>query len=325
MDDTIDPYFTNCADDLVVNVDVDLCETNVVYSTPVALDNCYADVIVTLIDGPASGTPFDLGTTTVTFLATDGCGNTSTCSFDVTVVDSGVPTIDCPSNNVVVCTDNGTCTWLSDSQTDPLYNDNCPGLVVTYDITGETVASGNDDLAGDGIVFNLGVSTVTYTITDPAGNTSSCSFVVVVEDCESPTITCNDVFDVACGAEDVAGWIAGISATITDNCSAQADMTVDATLLNTISSCGNTFEETYLFTVTDAAGNSSTCIGTYETDDSVVPSIDVIASDLTLECNGGNQSTALQAWLNDAAGAEASDVCSGPITWTNDFVGEHLN
>jgi len=213
MFDDEDPYFVNCSMDLTVNADVDLCETNVVYSTPVAQDNCDNTVDVTLIDGPASGTTFPIGTTTVTFLATDGCGNTSTCSFDITVLDSGIPNIDCPSNNVVVCTDLGTCTWVSDDQTDPIFNDNCGGEV-TYTITGETTATsaptGVNTVAADGVIFNVGASLVTYTITDPSGNTFSCDFTVIVEDCENPTITCNDILDVPCGSEDVDAWIAAI-------------------------------------------------------------------------------------------------------------------
>jgi len=321
MDDSEDPYFLNCPTNLTVNVDVDLCESNVVYSTPIALDNCDEMVAVTLIEGPASGTAFDLGTTTVTFLATDDCGNTSTCSFDITVIDSNVPTIDCPSNRVTVCTDEGTCIWISDEQTDPLFNDNCPGLEVSYEITGATTGDGDDTVAGDAIVFNLGESTVTYTITDPSGNESSCSFVVVVEDCENPTISCMDEMNVACGLEDVEAWQESIAASITDNCSAEANMMVDITLITDFSSCGNTFEQTYLFRVTDEAGNTATCIATYETDDEIPPSIDVEAQDLTLECDGSTQSVALQGWLNNNAGAAASDICSGPVEWSNNFTG----
>ncbi len=329
MDDGEAPYFSNCPTNLTVNVDVDLCETNVVYSTPVALDNCDEDVNVSLIEGPASGTAFELGTTTVTFLATDDCGNTSTCSFDITVIDSDVPSVSCPSNEVIVCTDENTCTWLSDDRTDPLFNDNCDGLELSYEITGATnevsAAAGVNTIQEDGIVFNLGTSFITYTITDPTGNVSSCSFRVIVEDCQNPEITCSDLLDIACGAEDVMAWQESIASTITDNCSDLSDLMVDVRLITDFSSCGNTFEQTYLFRVTDEAGNTATCIATYETDDDVAPVIEVEAENLTLECNGGNQSTALQAWLNNNAGAEASDACSGPVIWSNDFIGDLNN
>ena len=157
-----------------------------------------------------------------------------------------MPSISCPGNDVVQCNDAGTCTWTSDDSTDPIYNDNCPGLTVTYEITGATTATGTTDpvntVEGDDIVFNIGTSEVCYTITDPSGNSSSCCFDVVIEDCEAPTITCNDQFDIACGSEDIATWIADITATAADNCNTNAELTVDALILTDFSSCGNSIE-----------------------------------------------------------------------------------
>jgi len=48
--------------------------------------------------GLPSGSTFPVGTTTNTFVATDESGNTSTCSFDVTVIDTIAPTIACPGD-----------------------------------------------------------------------------------------------------------------------------------------------------------------------------------------------------------------------------------
>ncbi|MDB9961477.1 HYR domain-containing protein, partial [Oceanihabitans sp.] len=50
---------------------------------------------VTIVSTPPSGSVFNVGTTTVTSIATDGSGSTATCSFDVTVVDNEVLSIDC--------------------------------------------------------------------------------------------------------------------------------------------------------------------------------------------------------------------------------------
>jgi len=127
--DTQAPVWLNCPTDMTVNVDVDLCETNVVYSTPIAFDAC--DNALTITPAAAnipSGMPFPLGTTTISFTATDACGNTSiACSFDITVVDSDTPSIACPSNTVVVCNADGTCTWPSDASINSLTADNCTG------------------------------------------------------------------------------------------------------------------------------------------------------------------------------------------------------
>ncbi len=323
MEDTTAPNFVNCPADMTVNVDVDLCESNVIYSTPVAIDRCDDNLAITLIDGPASGTSFELGTTTVTFEAIDDCDNTSECSFNITVEDSGVPSVSCPSNQVVVCTDLGECTWLSDDQTDPLFNENCDGLILTYEITGETLASsaasGTNTIEGDNIVFNLGTSSIQYTIEDGSGNSSSCNFRVIVEDCEDPQLICTDVLDVACGLEDITAWTASIAASMTDNC--DGGVSLETLMLTDISSCGNTFERVYEFTAIDAAGNRSSCTARYETDDTVSPSIDTPAANETIECTGTTENAALLAWLNNVGGAAASDECSGPISWTNNYTG----
>jgi hypothetical protein len=327
MDDTVPPTFVNCPGDMTVNVDVDLCTSNVIYSTPIANDLCNNNVTVSADPGNIpSGGIFPLGTTTISFTADDGC-NTVICTFDITVEDSEIPTISCPSNAVVVCNAPGTCTWPSDASTNPIGVENCPGATVTHDIVS---ADGSIDVVGGadevpaGTLFPLGTSTVTYTIVDGMGNMSTCSFQVVVEDCEAPMIMCTDELNVACGEEDIPGWFAGIAATALDNCDDLADLTVDTLLLTDFSSCGGSFERVYLFTVTDQAGNSSSCTATYETDDLIPPVIDPMAMDLTLECDGSNQAAELQTWLINNGGAVAVDACSEPVTWTNDFVGDLL-
>ncbi|HEY6328514.1 MAG TPA: HYR domain-containing protein, partial [Blastocatellia bacterium] len=57
------------------------------YATPAATDNCPG---VTVVCTPPSGSTFDVGTTTVTCTATDHAGNTSTCTFTVTVFNTAV-------------------------------------------------------------------------------------------------------------------------------------------------------------------------------------------------------------------------------------------
>ncbi|MFZ0064366.1 MAG: HYR domain-containing protein [Pyrinomonadaceae bacterium] len=63
------------------------CPTGAIatYTTPTATDNCGVQSVVRTA-GPASGSVFPIGTTTVTHVATDIYGNTSSCSFTVTVL-----------------------------------------------------------------------------------------------------------------------------------------------------------------------------------------------------------------------------------------------
>jgi len=89
------------------------CPANITTATPVgscnavvnfavtATDNCGGPVTITTL--PASGSVFPLGTTTVTATATDACGNSSVCTFTVTVTDGQLPVIADQPVNQVIC------------------------------------------------------------------------------------------------------------------------------------------------------------------------------------------------------------------------------
>jgi subtilisin-like proprotein convertase family protein len=170
------------------------------------------------------------------------------------------------------------------------------------------------------VTFNLGRSTVTYTVTDDNDNEVSCSYDVVVEDCEAPTLTCSDVSGVSCGAEDLSTWYNTIAATMADNCSSNGNITLDTLLLTDFSSCGGTIDRVYQFTATDEAGNLTSCIASISTEDNTAPVIFTEAEDLTVDCGDGEASSALLAWLNNQGGAAATDAC-GEVSWTNNYTG----
>ena len=71
----------------------------------------------------SSGDTFPVGVTTVTATAVDGVGNTTTCSFDVTVTDTEAPTITCP-DDITVSNDLGECGAVV-TYADPVAEDNC--------------------------------------------------------------------------------------------------------------------------------------------------------------------------------------------------------
>ncbi len=70
-----------------MTVDNGSCAPTVNYPAPTTTDNCGA-ATVSLVGGPESGATFPSGTTTVTWAADDGNGNTATCSFTVTVISN---------------------------------------------------------------------------------------------------------------------------------------------------------------------------------------------------------------------------------------------
>lgn len=97
----ITPPTLTCPANITTPTPTGTC-TAVVTFTPTATDNCGG--VITITSLPASGTVFAMGTTPVTVTATDVCGNSSTCTFTVTVTDGQLPVINTPPVNRTVCT-----------------------------------------------------------------------------------------------------------------------------------------------------------------------------------------------------------------------------
>jgi hypothetical protein len=100
VNDTQAPVFT-CPANITVTTAAGVCTAPVTYAAP-ATDNC-PGVVVTRTAGPASGSAFPVGVTTVTHTATDASGNITTCTFTVTVLDGQLPVISAQPANKTVC------------------------------------------------------------------------------------------------------------------------------------------------------------------------------------------------------------------------------
>ncbi|MBK6698525.1 MAG: HYR domain-containing protein [Saprospiraceae bacterium] len=255
VNDTELPAIT-CPSNIVKSNDAGLCSALVVYSAPVGTDNCSGSVTVQTA-GLASNTYFPLGVTTNTFKVTDASGNMTTCSFTVTVNDTEFPVISCP-NNIVISTDAGLCTALVTYST-PTGTDNCPGAVTTQT---SGLASGS--------AFPKGITTNTFKVTDAAGNMTTCSFTVTVNDTEFPVIACpsnivksNDIG--VCGAVVTYSTPVG-----TDNCPGSVTVQTAGLASGATYPIGVT---TNTFKVTDAMGNTTTCSFTVTVNDTEFPAI----------------------------------------------------
>lgn len=135
------------------------------FGTGSATDNCPGVGAVSRSGVPA-GNVFPVGTTTLTYSATDAHNNTGEATQVVTVIDNTAPVISCPSSIVLepTCPSGAIATWTA-----PVGTDNCPGATTTQ-TAGPASAS----------VFPVGTTTVTYTVNDAHGNSTSCSFTVTV-------------------------------------------------------------------------------------------------------------------------------------------------
>lgn len=88
-----------CPGDIVAGNDLNQCGAVVSFAFPTAVDSCSGVTNITCV--PPPGSFFPVGTTVVRVSATDGLGNTSSCSFNVSVHDTQPPAISCPVNITV--------------------------------------------------------------------------------------------------------------------------------------------------------------------------------------------------------------------------------
>jgi Calx-beta domain/Secretion system C-terminal sorting domain/Ricin-type beta-trefoil lectin domain-like/HYR domain len=98
----------NCQANLSATAAAGATTAVVTYPNQTATSTCaIGTVSVTRVSGPASGSAFPVGTTQVCYRATDGCGQTKDCCFNV-VVTAGAPAADC--NNIGIVAANGSIT-----------------------------------------------------------------------------------------------------------------------------------------------------------------------------------------------------------------------
>jgi len=169
--------------------------------------------------GNLSSRLFNTGLSTVTYTSTDLYGNQQSCSFTVKINEliPQAPTGTCPAN-ITVNTEPVSCAKVVGSSIAPAYTDNCPTNILTYNlnIVGATTVSlsGNSGSIITPVSFNRGLSTVTFTITDNAGGTSTCTFTVTVQDKTAPTVSCPG--NITVNATSVSSCNASVSNSASD-------------------------------------------------------------------------------------------------------------
>nr|XP_054749016.1 serine-rich adhesin for platelets-like [Lytechinus pictus] len=268
--DEENPVISECPSDQDVNTDSGNATALVTWTPPTATDNSGTQ---TLTSTANPGDYFPIGNTTVKYTSTDASGNTDVCTFYVTVIDSENPVISgCPSNQDVN-TDNGNAT-----------------ASVTWTPLSATDNSGNQTLtstANTGDYFPIGNISVTYTSTDAAGNTDTCTFYISVTDNENPVISgCPSDQNVTTDIGNATAVVNWTPPTATDN-------SADQTLISTANP-GDYFpigNNTVNYTSTDAAENTDTCTFYISVTDNENPVISGCPSDQNVTTDIGNATT----------------------------------
>ncbi len=262
--------------------------------------------------GFVTDSAFYVGVTHVIYYVTDPDGNEANCSFDVTILDVTPPVIIAGCTSVSETADPDNCSKIPTTLIDPDYNDTCwpkDSLDLSYEITGATSASGTGIVSG--IAFNVGVSSVTYTVTDPDGNSVQCTFTVTIVDVTPPVI------DIAgcVNASDFAdpNSCSKIPATLSDpdyndTCWPKDSLELSYTINGATTGSGtgsvtglsfNVGVSTITYTVADPDGNTDDCSFTVTIIDVTPPNIDISGCQDVSDTTDVNNCSVIPAAIQD--------------------------
>ena len=186
------PPVISCPANIAVNAIAGTCAAPVTFSVG-ASDNCSAASVST---DYLSGSSFPVGTTTVHATATDAAGNSSSCSFTVTVSDITPPVIILNGNTITLWPPNHAYSTVSVSDLVASASDLCdPGVSLNSVVIASVSSDEPDNSAGDGNTINdiviapgcksvqlraerMGggngrVYTITFKVTDGSGNSTT--------------------------------------------------------------------------------------------------------------------------------------------------------
>ncbi len=212
IDDTTDPVFTLCPGNVVTDADPGFTYATVTLTNPVYSDNCTATINISLswvMSAPTAGSgtgiipspfQFNIGTTTVTYTATDACGNTAVCAFTVAVESNDLPDITCAAD-VTQSADAGLCSAVV-NPAEPTVNAGDP-VSWSWEMSGATTATGTGPV--NDYLFNVGITNITWTATNVSG-TDDCIQTITITDDQSPVFTLPVLADGYC----VEGFISAV-------------------------------------------------------------------------------------------------------------------
>jgi gliding motility-associated-like protein len=271
---------------LAQNITVQLDVDGNVEITPDMVDNGSNDACG-IADRELDITQFgcgDIGNNIVTLTVTDNNGNTATAQATVTVEDNVAPVA--LAQNITIQLDTDGNAEITPDMVDNGSNDACGIADRELDITQFD--------CGD-----TGDNTVTLTVTDNNGNTTSAQATVTVEDNVAPVALAQNITVQL----DVDGNVE-ITPDMVDNGSNDACGIADRELDITQFGCGDIGNNIVTLTVTDNNGNTATAQATVTVEDNVAPV--ALAQNITiqLDADGNAEITAdmVDNGSNDACG-----------------------
>ena len=248
-----------------------------------ATDNC-GEITIDIVETTMPGTCPGEYTVTREFTATDDCGNASSATQTITIVDTTSPLLTIPADYTAECSDDLP-------MDDASATDNCG--VVTVTVIETTIAG---DCAGD---YSI---TRAFTATDDCGNAASATQTITIIDTTAPSLILPENLSLTCFDSNDFG-----TPTTSDFCSDVVLTVVSDTIFG---ACPAQYQIIRTFVASDNCGNSATASQTIEYSDNTPPTFGSTASYLEIACSE-------EALLD----AEAFDSCSdiSELTYIDNF------
>ena len=219
----------------------------------------------------------------------DTAGNTATCASFVNIVDATPPTILCPPTPVnFYLGANGTVTI--DPSSVATASDGCSILSWYIGSSFDTTFD----------CSHIGMpQTVTITAEDQSGNTAQCNAIINVLDTVAPIANCHDTVNVQLNQDGTVEVVAiALSNGSTDECSI-LQYTINGLLADSFNCSQVGVPTPSVLTVSDASGNTSTCISIIEIQDNLPPLVQ--CQDFTVTVNSNGTTTLFADSINNGS------------------------
>jgi PKD repeat protein len=270
-----------------------------------SFDNC---AIASLI---INQTDFDcsiVGANTVTLTVTDANGNVSTCTSQIAIEDTISPNATCTP--VVVQLDaNGTAT-ITPTEVDLNSSDNC--VIDTMTLDQDTFDCSE-----------VGTNTVTLTVTDVNGNSSTCTADIIVEENLPPAALCQDITVFLDTQGNASILPADVDAGSIDNCAIDTMYVTPNDF-----TCSGVGANPVVLTVIDVNGNVGDCNAIVTVNDTISPI--AICQDITVQLdslgnasinaeeidNGSSDACGITGFTVDVSTFECSNVGTNAVVLT---------
>jgi len=279
------------------------CSQNIPDFDPMFTDNCglQGEVIFTT----SSTQSIDLGTCahyqydiTRSWTATDFCGNATTLSQIIHVVDTVAPEpLDDLSDLVLGCHDE-----IPEAQV--FFNDDCSLASYTLD---ETSTFDPDENSCAHYTYSI---TRVYTAKDLCENTRIISRLISVQDTTPPSLAIGDTLELTC--MDSAGIALVIHSLISDNCSDSVYITLHDLGVSDSVNCVQGVIRKFEVVAQDICLNTLQDTVIIRLIDHQPPTLLTLAQGVAIDCPDLDGGTAqlFAEWLQNNAGADATDECS---------------